>query len=1183
MDFVAVVDEVITLLRQRGRVAYRTLKRQFQLDDEAIEDLKIELIDSQRVATDEQGTVLVWTGEAASPPAPAAMPAPASAPLGYTPSYLAEKILTSRSALEGERKQVTVLFVDVSGFTALSERLDPEEVHGLMTRAFELMLAEVHRYEGTVNQFLGDGIMALFGAPIAHEDHARHAVLASLGIRQALEDYQAALQRRQGISFQVRQGLNTGLVVVGSIGNDLRMDYTAVGDTTNVAARLQAAADPGRILIAEATHRLVAGYFHTRSLGNLALKGKAEPVGAWEVISARIARTRLEVEAERGLTPFVGRERELQLLSECFEKAKAGHGQVVFIAGEAGIGKSRLLLEFRRRLGDEATWIEGRSISFGHSMAFHPLIDLLRRNFRIEESDTEGMIVTKVERGVLRLGEDLRPILPYLRYLLSVDPGDATVLAMDSQQRRGEIFEALQRLTLRASEVRPQVTVFEDAHWMDQATEEYLLFTADSIPTSRVMRILTYRTGYVHPFGERTYHTRITLNTLSTAHSVEMAQALLSAETLPEELKLLIVRKAEGNPFFVEEVVKSLLEVGAVRRAGDGYVLAKRLDEIFVPDTIQDIIMARIDRLEEAPKRTLQLASVIGREFTRRLLDRIADIRARTEEFLRELKVIELIYEKSVSPELAYMFKHALTHEVAYNSLLVQRRRELHRLIALAIEELYADRLAEQYEVLAYHFTKGEEWTKALEYLLKAAEKAAKAFATREAVVLYDEALEAVGQLGAVVDAETLMAIHQAKANLYFVLSAFERSRAEGERFLALAHQAGDRVSEGTALAGMGLASFWAHNFDPALAYARQAIQIAAEVDATSVLALGHFVTGYVHTVCGRLEVGRKEVDQTIRISRSAGDMFHLSLSLSLAGQFETWAGACADAMPLHVESLRIAREHNFLVPLLFGLFVNGLTLTTKGDYDGGLAMFEEGLALSAKVGDEVWHHRLLNCLGWLYIEVGNLDRALDLNRQGAEGARKRDDPETRANAEINVGDVLLEKGDLILAQEVLGEIQRLVHDPATSEWQRWRYSMHLFASLGELWLACEDLTKARSFADQCLALATPTNARKYLVRGWRLMGEIALARRQWDEAERAFEQALTMAQIIGNPTQLWKTHLAYGRLHTATRKPEMAQQAYGAACEVIERVKGSLRDPGLRASLESAPLTRHVYDLCAS
>jgi class 3 adenylate cyclase len=538
MTFEEILDQALAMLQRRGRVSYRALKLQFTLDDDQLEALTDELLYAHPQVVDDAGRGLCWTGTPEAVSAPSATPAPAQdrAPLSYTPQHLAEKILTSRSALEGERKQVTVLFVDVSGFTSLSERLDPEDVHGLMNRAFELMLAEVHRYEGTVNQFLGDGIMALFGAPIAHEDHPQRAVHAALGIRQTLEGYREELQRRRGISFQVRQGLNTGLVVVGSIGSDLRMDYTAVGDTTNVAARLQATADPGRIVISGATHRLVGGYFYTRSLGEFPLKGKAEPVSAWEVISARVARTRLDVEAERGLTPFVGRDRELQLLFECFEKTKAGYGQVVFIVGEAGIGKSRLLLEFRRRLGDEATWLEGRSMSFGRSMALHPLIDMLRRNFRIEEGDAEGTVITKIERGVLRLGEDLRPTLPSLRYLLSVDPGDPAVLTMDPQQRRGEIFDALRRLTVRAAEVRPQVAVYEDGHWMDQATEEYLLFTADSIPTSRVLSILTYRTGYSHPFGERTYHTRIALNTLSSEQSVAVARGMLGTERLPEEL-----------------------------------------------------------------------------------------------------------------------------------------------------------------------------------------------------------------------------------------------------------------------------------------------------------------------------------------------------------------------------------------------------------------------------------------------------------------------------------------------------------------------------------------------------------------------------------------------------------------------------------------------------------------------
>jgi class 3 adenylate cyclase/tetratricopeptide (TPR) repeat protein len=1094
-----------------------------------------------------------------------------SSPESYTPKHLAERILTFKAAIEGERKQVTVLFVDVSGFTSLSERLDPEDVHRLMTRAFEVMLAEVHRYEGTVNQFLGDGIMALFGAPIGHEDHAQRAVHAALALRTALEAYQVQLQREQGVSFQVRQGLNTGLVVVGSIGNDLRMDYTAVGDTTNVAARLQQAANGGRILVSEATHRLVGDYFNVRPLGHLSLKGKAEPVNVWEVIAARAARTRLDVEAERGLTPYTGRERELRLLQECFERARTGHGQVVFVVGEPGIGKSRLLYEFRRRLGDEATWLEARCISFGRSIALHPVIDMMKRTFRIEEGDTEAAIGTKVEAGIRLLGEDLHPLGRYVRYLLSVDPGDATVLAMDPRQRRAEIIDTLRQLLARASQLRPQVMVIEDVHWIDKASEESLLHVADSIPGARILQILTYRPGYTQPFGEHSYHTRIALTTLSTEDSVQMAEAVLAAGRLPEELKSLIVTKAEGNPFFVEEVVRSLQELGAIRREGERYVPARRLDEIVIPDTIQDVIMARIDRLEEALKKTLQLASVIGREFTGRLLDRVADIHGETERLLRELKAVELIYEKALFPELAYTFKHALTHDVAYNSLLFQRRKELHRLIGLAIESLYADRLSQRYEVLAHHFSRGEDWPKALDYLLKAAEKSAQAFANREAITFYDQALEATRRLGDRVSNKTLMTIHQARADLYLLLSDFQRACAESEHIRDLARLDGDRVREGAALAGMAWASKWAHDFDRALAYAGEAVQVAEEADAKTVLAAGLFTAGTVRLNRGQLTEATEQIHRALAISRSAGDVGHESLSLLYAGLRENWAGNFTEALPLISQSLLLARERNLLFVLLNGLFIQGIALTGTGRYDDALVVLEEGLALSERIGHEVIGHRLLNSLGWLYLEIGDTDRALDFSRRGADGARHRGDHETIANAEINLGDILVAKGDYVLAQEVLDRTHRLVNDPRTSEWNRWRYSIRLWASLAELWLARGDDARARLFAEQCWELATRSGSQKYVSKGWRLRGEIALLRRQWDAAEGALLQALAVAETVGNPTQIWKTYVAIGRLRTATSKPDAARAAYREARDVIDRVRANLLNPQLHGSFKLA------------
>jgi tetratricopeptide (TPR) repeat protein len=347
-------------------------------------------------------------------------------------------------------------------------------------------------------------------------------------------------------------------------------------------------------------------------------------------------------------------------------------------------------------------------------------------------------------------------------------------------------------------------------------------------------------------------------------------------------------------------------------------------------------------------------------------------------------------------------------------------------------------------------------------------------------------------------------------------------------------------------------------------------------------MAGGLFITGLIHSSIGRLDQAKDEYDRALAVSRSGCDALHQSFSLSYVGLLKNWEGEYSEASGFLSEALPIAREHNLLVPLLNSLFAYGLTLTGKGNYNAALATFEEGLDLSEKVGNEVYHHRLLNGLGWLYSELGDLDRALGLNRQSAEGAGKRGDHEVIANAELNLGDIFLAKGDLVVAQEYLDGVYRLVKDPATSDWMKWRYSTHLFASLGELWLARGDTVRAREFADQCLEIATRTNSRKYLVKGWRIKGEIARTRSQWDEAEGMLRQALTIAQAIGTPTQLWKTHLALGQLHSATKRPAMAHQAYGAAREVIDHLKASLQNHELRASLENSPLVRHIYDLRA-
>ena len=1105
-----------------------------------------------------------------------------ASPRTYTPAHLAQKILTSRSALEGERKQVTVLFVDVSGFTSLSERLDPEEVHRLMNHAFDLMLAEVHRYEGTVNQFLGDGIMALFGAPIAHEDHARRAVHAALGIRTALETLHEELRPR-GISFRVRQGLNTGLVVVGSIGSDLRMDYTAVGDTTNVAARLQQGADPGRILIPKATHRLVEGFFHLRSVGEVVLKGKTEPIRAWDVLGARAARTRLEVEAERGLTPLVGRERELRALAECFEKARSGQGQVVFLVGEPGIGKSRLLLELQRQIGPGAAWHEGHCLSFGRAMTFHPLVNLIQRWFGVTEGDGEAAIVAKLERGVAEIAETLGPSVPYLRALLSIDPGDAEVRAMSPVQRRGETFEALRRLIISAAERQPQVLVIEDLHWIDTTSEQFLALLVDSIPALQVLLVLTYRPGYVSPFGERSYVTRIVPAALSAEDTARMAAAVLAADALPEGLRTLVAAKAAGNPFYVEEFVKSLEEIGALRRAAGRLELARPLAEVAIPGTIQDVIAARIDRLPEAPKRTLQLAAVIGREFTRLLVDRLAEVPGRTEGVLRELTALELILERRRVPELAYMFKHALTQDVAYASLLIQRRRELHGSIGRAVEELYADRLPEHYEVLAHHFSRAEDWERALHYLLKAAEKATHAFGLRQALDHYGEALETCRRLGERVPAATLIAILRARADLFFGVGDFTRSREEAESLVALARRVGDRAVEAEALVQIASALQWAEDFPPAFERAREAIEIAEAIGAQAPLGGGLYVRGYLNAVNGNLEIAEAEIGRALDIGRAVGDANRQALALHMLSLRRSWQGEYRESLELGTEGVALARSYRLVVPLLRCLWNQGLAWGDLGEYDRALAALVDGLALAEKVGDDAYIPRYLNTIGWLRINCGDFTGGIELSERAYEITNRSSraghgtGAERRAFIRANEANAWMAQGDLASAAEALAETHHIVQHPPPSRWMTWRYATHCHASLGQLMLLRGDPERARRFADQSLETSVPTRSRKFESWAWRIKGESATARRAWDEAEQELRRALSIAETIDQPRQAWLTLAALGRLEAARGRREDARVRYDAARAIIADLRARTTDISLQVGLDS--LDRRVED----
>jgi class 3 adenylate cyclase len=681
MTFEEMLDEALALLQRRGRVTYRMLKRQFNLDDDALEDLKAEIIKGQRLAVDEGGDVLVWAGDAPSTLPPVApTPVQGRTPRAYTPAHLTEKILATRAALEGERKQVTVLFADLKGSMELLADRDPEEARQLLDPVLERMMAAVHRYEGTVNQVMGDGIMALFGAPIAHEDHAVRACYAALAMQAAIRAYAEEVRRAQGITVQIRLGLNAGDVVVRAIGNDLHMDYSAVGQTTHLAARMEQLASPGTTLLTAETLRLVEGLVQVKALGLVPVKGLDVPVDVFELVGASALRGRFQTRVAGGLTRFVGRDPELAALHRTLEHAEAGHGQVVAVVGEPGVGKSRLVYEFIHAHQTRG-WLvlESASVSYGKATPYFPVIDLLRRYAHVEEHDDARTIRAKVTGQVLTLDEGLQDTIPALLSLLEALPDESPFRHLDPPQRRQRTLEALKRVLLRESQGQPLLLVFEDLHWIDSETQALLDSLIESLPTARLLLLVNYRPEYQHGWGSKTYYTQLRLDPLPPVNADELLQALLGDNSSLALLTQLLITRTEGNPFFLEESIRTLVETGVLVGERGAYRLAQALPTIQVPATVQAVLAARIDRLSSEEKRLLQTAAVIGNEVPLPLLQAIAELPEDSlHRGLSHLQAAEFLYETRLFPDREYTFKHALTHEVTYGSLLQDRRRTLH-------------------------------------------------------------------------------------------------------------------------------------------------------------------------------------------------------------------------------------------------------------------------------------------------------------------------------------------------------------------------------------------------------------------------------------------------------------------------------------------------------------------------
>jgi class 3 adenylate cyclase/tetratricopeptide (TPR) repeat protein len=1000
-----------------------------------------------------------------------------ASPEAYTPRHLAERILKDRSALAGERKQVTVLFADVSGFTSLSERLDPEEVHALINRAFELLLAEIHGYEGTVNQFLGDGVMALFGAPVAHEDHARRAAHAALGIQRALAWYRQQLHTSRGIEFRMRLALNTGLVVVGAIGDNLRMDYTAVGDTTNTAARMLELAEPGQVVVAEATERLVGAYFETRQLGTFTVKNRTQPVAAYELRRPRARVSRLAARAALGLSPFVGRDDALATLQRAFDAARAGRGQAVFVVGDAGIGKSRLLLEFRRRVGNDATWLEADCLSFAQSTPFFPIVEMLKQHFDIDERQDAEEIAGRVDADLAFLGSEARDIAPYLKFLLSVDPGDPAVSAMDPSRRRDRIVAAIQRVTSAASRQRPIVFTVEDAHWMDKASEDLLRTLIDDLPGTAVLLIVTYRPLSQQPFGDRTYYWRIPLQPIEGDDAVSIVRSTLGVGDLPVELATVIARKAEGNPFFLEEIGRTLVETGVVKVAEGRLVSARAVSAIVVPDTVQDLIAARIDRLGGPQKRTVQTAAVIGREFALELLRRVSDVQADLERALGELKRIELIYEKTGYRDAAYVFRHALTQDVAYTSLLQAERKRLHALIGTAIEELYAGRLEEHAEELVYHFTRGEAWDRVARYAREAGDRAAALCVDDRAVEFYDAAVAALARLPETDDtaragielrlamraplwrggqpdrlfalfkeAEDLATRHgqtERIDTIYAFLVQYHWAKGEqatamdyAARCLERARARGDLGLEVTGLFYLCHSLFAVGRYRDGLDRAEAILQLLDGPRATERFGLSGLPFSGACAIAAEclLELGdpagaRAMLERGRRAADAANHLYSQMVLAVVDGELQAALGTPAEAVATLERVAQTCREKNFYGQLINALRHLASACRKAGRFTDAIAAGRESIAMQERANVAVTRAQMHQFVAAAQLALGELDAAEASLRTALDCAERNEERGLAGWTRCTYAELELGRGNHAEAERWLDEAQEIAED----------------------------------------------------------------------------------------------------------------------------------------------------------
>jgi class 3 adenylate cyclase/tetratricopeptide (TPR) repeat protein len=1029
---------------------------------------------------------------------------------------------------EGERKNVTVMFADISGFTAMSEKMDPEEVTDLMNECFRFMGDCVTQHGGTVDKYMGDCVMALFGAPKSLEDAPHRAIESALEMHARLLEFNEDKGLNPPLSFHI--GINTGPVIAGMVGGVKKQDFTVMGDTVNLASRMEDAAEAGAILVTEDTYKLVKGYFVFEDAGPVALKGKEQPINAYKALGPRRVITRIDACKEKGLSPFVGRSLELDNLNSSFEKVKKGHGQIVGVVGEPGVGKSRLVSRFRESLPHEGfTIIEGGCVNFGDTIPYLPILDMLKGYFDIKEDEGEAAIKKKMSDKATALSSQLVHILAPLCEVLSLKVDDEKYAKIEGRQRRERVFEAIRLLLIAHSQKSPLIVIVEDLHWMDKTSEEFLTFLINSIATSKIMLILLYRPEFTPSWVGKTYYSQIRVDQLAGVTITDLVKGILGGEEIHPELVDFIANRTEGNPLFIEEMTSNLLENGSIRKEGNRYFLALKPSEIKIPATVQGIIAARLDRLEAAMKGLMQTASVIGREFAFRILQAVATFKEDLQASLLTLQDLEFIYEKSLFPELEYIFKHALTQEVAYNSLLIKKRKETHGRVGQAIELIYTDRLEEFYEMLAYHYSMSEDSRKAYQYLKLSADKAVRNYANWEALRFYNEALrlldsrpedEALKRE----KVELLFGFHVPLFKLGYPKDCLEiLHRAE-----ALAQELGDQRALAQFHRGLSLYHTFKGDLSTGVQYAEKCFseaELVEEIDlvvqSADQVCFAYFMQG---NMLGSADVSRRALDlfeiHELEKGLTTGGLNVYSLLYTWNGSGLGQLGRLEEAKAVLEKAIRNAHEFNDWFQIGMAMMNLCVVNLFEGNSTGMIAHSREHIRCNEKGEIAISLGLGWSLLGVGYFLQGEHETARDYAEKGLSMQKKSGMNHFASYCHWLLSLILLGMEDLALARKNCEESLRL-----SQEAQARHIEGISFIALGAI-TGKENLSRieeAQGTIRQGISILEERKLIPSFSIGYIFLGELFADANRKGEAIENLEKALALYQEMGvTPESYW-------------------------------------------------------------